>query len=170
VQEYNYHLQPCNTITFIDQGRKFITTSDDKKMLVWEMDIPVPIKYIAEPDMHCIPSITHHPKEDFLACQSMDNKIVIYSAGDKVKLIRKKLFKGHNNSGYACQVGFSANGKFLMSGDGLGVLTFWDWRSTKIFRKFQAHDGGPCMSAIWHPLHNSRVATCGWDSLIKIWE
>jgi pre-mRNA-processing factor 17 len=52
VQEYNYHLQPCNTITFFDDGRKFLSTSDDKKMLVWETDIPVPIKYIAEPDMH----------------------------------------------------------------------------------------------------------------------
>lgn len=51
-QEYNYHLQACNTINFFDEGRKFVTTSDDKKMLVWEYDIPVPIKYIAEPEMH----------------------------------------------------------------------------------------------------------------------
>ena len=29
-QEYNYHLQPCNTVTFFDEGRKFISTSDDK--------------------------------------------------------------------------------------------------------------------------------------------
>ena len=34
VQEYNYHLQPCNTITFLDEGRKFVSTSDDKKVLV----------------------------------------------------------------------------------------------------------------------------------------
>jgi hypothetical protein len=33
-QEYNYHLQPVNTILFFDQGRKFVTTSDDKKVLV----------------------------------------------------------------------------------------------------------------------------------------
>jgi hypothetical protein len=34
VQEYNYHLQPANSITFYDEGRRFITTSDDKKVLV----------------------------------------------------------------------------------------------------------------------------------------
>lgn len=51
-QEYNYHLQACNSITFFDEGRKFLSTSDDKKMLVWEYDIPVPIKYISEPEMH----------------------------------------------------------------------------------------------------------------------
>ena len=44
-QEYNHHLQPCNTVTFFDDGRKFVSTSDDKKILVWEFVIPVPIKY-----------------------------------------------------------------------------------------------------------------------------
>ena len=30
VQEYNEHLGPINTITFYDEGRRFLTTSDDK--------------------------------------------------------------------------------------------------------------------------------------------
>ncbi len=50
-QQYNYHLQPCSTITFFDNGKKFVSTSDDKKILAWEFDIPVPIKYIQEPEM-----------------------------------------------------------------------------------------------------------------------
>jgi pre-mRNA-processing factor 17 len=98
-QEYNYHLQPCNTITFFDNGRKFVSTSDDKKVLVWEYDIPVPIKYIAEPDMHSIPSVSLHPSGVFMAGQSMDNTIVVYSCDEKVRQMKKKTFKGHNNSG-----------------------------------------------------------------------
>jgi pre-mRNA-processing factor 17 len=169
-QVYNYHLAAANTVTFFDDDKKFISTSDDKKVLVWEYDIPVPIKYIQDQDIHSMPSVTAHPTEPFVAGQSMDNKIVVYSAGEKVKWIRKKNFKGHNNSGYACQIGFSLNGQFIMSGDGLGQLFFWDWKTGKIYRKFQAHDGGPCMNTIWHPLHANRVATCGWDGFIKIWE
>lgn len=169
-QEYNYHLQPCNTITFFDEGRKFISTSDDKKLLVWEYDIPVPIKYIAEPDMHSIPSITTHPSGQYFAGQSMDNTIVVYSCGEKVRQLKKKVFKGHNNSGYACQIGFSPNGQFVMSGDGLGKLHVWDWKSGKSYRTFQAHENGPCMGAVWSPLHPSFVATCGWDGLIKLWD
>ncbi len=78
---------PCNTITFFDNGRKFVSTSDDKKILVWEYDIPVPIKYIAEQNMHSIPFVTVHPDGQYFAGQSMDNTIVIYSCGEKVIFI-----------------------------------------------------------------------------------
>jgi pre-mRNA-processing factor 17 len=169
VQEYNYHLAPANTVTFIDEGRKFISTSDDKKILVWEYDIPVPLKYISEVDMHSVPSVTVHPHGQYLAGQSMDNTIVVYSAGEKVKK-SKKVFSGHNTAGYACQIGFSPDGQFIMSGDGHGNLWVWDWKTTRIYKKFQAHDGGPCMSALWHPIHSSWVLTAGWDGLIKLWE
>ena len=30
IQEYNEHLGPINTITYYDEGRRFLTTSDDK--------------------------------------------------------------------------------------------------------------------------------------------
>jgi pre-mRNA-processing factor 17 len=76
-----------------------------------------------------------------------------------VKQLKKKTFKGHNKSGYACQIGFSPNGNFMMSGDGFGKLNIWDWKGMKLFRKFQAHDNGPCMGAIWHPLNPSWIAT-----------
>jgi hypothetical protein len=34
-----------------------VTTSDDKSLRVWEWDIPVDIKYIADPSMHSMPSV-----------------------------------------------------------------------------------------------------------------
>lgn len=35
VQEYDHHLGPVNTITFCDEDRRFITTSDDKSLRAW---------------------------------------------------------------------------------------------------------------------------------------
>lgn len=64
-QEYDQHLGPVNTITFVDENRRFITTSDDKTMRAWDFDIPVVIKYIAEPDMHSMPAVTLHPSSKF---------------------------------------------------------------------------------------------------------
>ena len=67
--QYNHHLAAVNSVTFVDGGRKMVTTSDDKKMLIWEWDIGVPIKYIAEPDMHSMPAVTAHPQAGFMVCQ-----------------------------------------------------------------------------------------------------
>lgn len=65
-QEYDQHLGPVNTITFVDENRRFVTTSDDKTIRAWDFDIPVVIKYIAEPHMHSMPAVTLHPSSTSL--------------------------------------------------------------------------------------------------------
>ena len=36
IQEYDRHLGAVNSITFIDQNRRFVSTSDDKSLRLWE--------------------------------------------------------------------------------------------------------------------------------------
>lgn len=43
-------------------------------------------------------------------------QVVTYMTKDKFKQNRKKTFKGHNTAGYACQVNWSPDGKYVMSG------------------------------------------------------
>ncbi|KAF5746610.1 pre-mRNA-processing factor 17-like isoform X1 [Tripterygium wilfordii] len=167
-QEYDQHLGAVNTITFVDNNRRFVTSSDDKSLRVWEYGIPVVIKYISEPHMHSMPAISLHPNTNWLAAQSLDNQILIYSTRERFQLNKKKRFAGHIVAGYACQVNFSPDGRFVMSGDGEGKCWFWDWKSCKVFRTVKCHEG-VCIGCEWHPLEQSRVATCGWDGLIKYW-
>lgn len=47
-----------NTITFIDHNRKFVSTSEDRKIFVWEYGIPVVVKHLAEPDMQSVSKTT----------------------------------------------------------------------------------------------------------------
>lgn len=101
VQKYEEHLGAVNTIQFIDDNKRFISTADDKKVFVWEYGIPVVVKHISEPDMHAIPASTVHPNKKYFVGQSMDNRIVVYDCKGSVKLNRKKKFSGHNNAGYA---------------------------------------------------------------------
>jgi pre-mRNA-processing factor 17 len=170
-QEYNHHLAPVNAILFVeDHGTKMISSSDDKTVLVWEWDIGVPIKYISDPTMHSMPCMTLHPSAQFFVGQSLDNHIVVFQAQNRFAMQRKKRFSGHQVSGYACEIAFSPDGQFLVSGDGNGKLCFWDWKRSNMLQKYKAHDKGPAICCAWHPLEPSLVFTCGWDGVIKMWQ
>uniref|UniRef100_A0A3B1J2Z2 Cell division cycle 40 homolog (S. cerevisiae) n=1 Tax=Astyanax mexicanus TaxID=7994 RepID=A0A3B1J2Z2_ASTMX len=145
VQEYDRHLGAVNTITFVDENRRFVSTSDDKSLL------------------------NHAPEGKWLACQSMDNQILIFGAQNRFRLNKKKIFKGHMVAGYACQVDFSPDMSYVVSGDADGKLNIWDWKTTKLYHRIKAHDK-VCISALWHPHETSKVITCGWDGQIKLWD
>ena len=169
VQEYNEHLGAVNSVTFCQDGNKLVTTSEDRKIFVWTYGIPVVEKYIAEPHFHSVPAVTVHPTQPYLVGQSMNNSIIVYQTTDAFVYQSKKRFFGHSNTGYAIRPGFSPDGKFLTSGSSDGSVFFWDWKSAKMYRSFKAHDG-VCMGSVWQPQTSSRMATCGWDGLIKLWE
>ncbi|KAJ3537051.1 hypothetical protein NMY22_g5764 [Coprinellus aureogranulatus] len=166
-QEYDQHLGPVNTITFVDENRRFVTTSDDKTIRAWDFDIPVVIKYIAEPHMHSMPAVTLHPSNKYFAAQSLDNQILVYST-DNFRQNRKKRFAGHSVAGYACQVGFSPDGKWISSGDGEGNVVFWDWKTGRIKSRLKAHSK-VVIAHEWLPHETSKVITASWDGLIKLW-
>eukprot|EP00471_Norrisiella_sphaerica_P011108 CAMPEP_0184500368 /NCGR_PEP_ID=MMETSP0113_2-20130426/44535_1 /TAXON_ID=91329 /ORGANISM="Norrisiella sphaerica, Strain BC52" /LENGTH=540 /DNA_ID=CAMNT_0026888705 /DNA_START=86 /DNA_END=1708 /DNA_ORIENTATION=- len=168
-QKYDEHLGNVNTVTFVDEGRRFISTSDDKKVFVWEYGIPVVMKHISEPDMNSMPAVAVHPNGKWWIGQSLDNTIRVYTCGTRFKENVRKIFKGHSNAGYACQLGFSTDGRFVISGDGRGRCFFWDWKTSKVYKRLQCHDK-VCIGAAWHPILPSRVATCSWDGTIKYWD
>ena len=76
--------------------------------------------------------------EKYFAAQSLDNQILIYNT-DNFRQNRKKRFAGHSVAGYACQVGFSPDGKWISSGDSQGNVVFWDWKTGRIKSRLQAH-------------------------------
>ena len=168
-QEYTSHLGAVNTITFVDNNRRFVTTSDDKTMRGWDYDIPVVIKYIADPTMHSMPAVTLSPNAKWLAAQSMDNQILTFAA-DGFKQNRKKVFKGHSVAGFACQVAFSPDGKFLSSGDADGNLCFWDWKSTRLLKRIRHAHSEAVISHAWLPHESSKLVTASWDGDIKLWD
>jgi len=168
-QEYDHHLGPVNTITFVDEDRRFVTTSDDKSVRAWEYNIPVPIKFIAEPYMFSLVRAAAHPSGKYVAFQSGDNQIVVYAATERFRQNRKKSYRGHNNAGYAIDVAVSPDGQFVMSGDSGGYVCVWDWKTCKMYEKWVASEG-PVVCSQWHPQESSKVATAGLDGSIKYWD
>jgi pre-mRNA-processing factor 17 len=169
VQEYDHHLDAVNTITFCDENRRFVTTSDDKSLRAWEYGIPVPIKFIAEPDMYSMNRSAAHPKKPFIAFQSGDNQIVVYASSERFRQNRKKGFRGHNTTGYAIDVDISTDGEFIMSGDTGGYVCWWSWKSCKLLHKIQASDRA-VLSCQFHPQEVSQAVTGDAEGVIKLWK
>ena len=178
IQEYDHHLGPINTLTFCDSSRRFISTSDDKSIRAWEYNIPVPIKFIAEPHMYPLVRSSPHPSGKYVAFQSADNQILVYSSADKFRQHRKKAFRGHNVAGYAVDVAVSPDGNVVASGDSAGYVCFWDWKTCKMWHKIAVNGdgkaakgaGGAVVSVGWHPRESSKVVTGGVDGTLKYWD
>jgi pre-mRNA-processing factor 17 len=168
VQTYE-HMGAVNSITFVDENRRFVSSSDDKVIRVWDVGIPICLKYISDPTMHSCPVTVLHPNTKWIGCQSMDNNVRVYGVLDRFKLNAKKHFDGHLVAGYACGLAFSPDGRFMASGDSMGRAFFWDWKTSRMIRAMQGHKG-VCIDVSWHPTVPSRVATCGWDGDIKLWD
>lgn len=169
IVEYADHLGAVNTVTFCEAGKKVVTTADDKKMFVWEYGIPVVVKYIADPEMHSMPACCMHPSHKFLTFQALNSELVTYEAFGKYRFLPRRRFKGHLSAGYAIQPAFSPDGRYVLSGDSTGRVFFWDFKNGRNVRVLKAHSK-VCMGAQWHPTSPSRVFTCGWEGLIKLWD
>ena len=126
---------------------------------------PILFRALTHPPPPPLPSLSL-----FSLSPSLSLSLLLAASKTKFKQLKKKNFKGHITAGFACQIAFSPNGKFLCSGDGDGTLWFWDWRTTKVYRRLNAHKRGPCIGVKWHPIEASTVVTCGWDNVIKLWQ
>lgn len=166
---YEEHLGSINSICFCDDNRRFISTSDDKKIYLWDFGIPLVNKHISDPNLHSVPYTVLHPNTRHFVGQCLDNKLVVFEAKGGFRLNRRKKFVGHMNGGYGCAVVFSPDGQFVSCGDVNGRIWFWDWKTTKNYRMLQAHEN-VVIGMDWHPIWPSTLATCSWDGMIKLWD
>lgn len=170
VQVYDYHLNCVNALTVIDDGRKFVSSADDRKLFIWELGTPIVLKYISDPKQSSVPTLATHPGGAFFCGQSMDNVILTFEARGKFKEVRNRRFRGHLNSGFACEMSFSPDGEYICSGDQNGSLFIWNFSQGGRIEKTYSVHAQAAVTAAWHPTNATRIATGGWDSFVKVVE
>ena len=91
-----------------------------------------------------------------------------YSGYIPTRPIHKKKSRGHSSVGYACDVGFSPDNQYVVSGEGDGRCFVWTWKTTRGSHVLKAYDN-ICIGTQWHPLDVRQIVTCGWDGAIELW-
>ena len=160
-----------NSVLYVDFGRRIVSCADDKTLRVFESVGPTQIKCVTDPDMHSLVCLRPHPSQPTFLAQSMDNQILVYGCkGGKLKLETSKYtYKGHVVAGYGIEASFSADGRFVSSGDAEGKMWVWDLKTLGIVKKFQAHSKA-LITHTWYPGHASTLVTGGWDGAIRVWQ
>jgi pre-mRNA-processing factor 17 len=174
IQEYDNHVGSINSITFLNDTSTFVSTGDDRSLKLWEYGIPVVVRQVVEADFNVqlpiLKNVAKHPNGKYLAYQSADlsHEMAIINTKDFIRSSKRSI-KGHLLAGYKCQQSFSPDGQFLASGDANGCLFVWDWKSSKIVRKIQAHEQ-VVTACEWHPQETSKIITCSWDGTLKLFD
>ena len=72
-------------------------------------------------------------------------------------------------SGYHIGCDFSPDGSIICSGSADGHIYFYDYHTSRMMEKLEAHSM-PCMDIAYHPTLPHCVASCGWDGGVKVWK
>ncbi|CDO95055.1 unnamed protein product [Kluyveromyces dobzhanskii CBS 2104] len=171
VQKYDHHQGSILALKFFPNGKKLISSSEDKTVRIWENQINIPIKQISGTAQHSMPWIDINPQGQSFCTQSMDNTIYTYSMIPKYKKHPKKSFKGHNTTGYGIHFAFSPDGQYIGSGDSKGQAFIWDWKTTKLLKRFKPFGNSlPVTCVEWNPQETSKFCCAGNDGRIAIFD
>ncbi|XP_010287291.1 PREDICTED: WD repeat-containing protein 25 [Phaethon lepturus] len=173
---YKAAVQQTLDILFLPEGREFLTSTDavsrdsaDRTIIAWDFQSAAKISNQIFHERYTCPSLTLHPKESVFVAQTNGNYMALFSAQRPYRINKKKRYEGHKVEGFAVGCEFSPDGTLLVTGSSDGKVFFYNYHTARIIRTLSAHKEA-CVSAIFHPVLPSLLATCDWAGEIKIWQ
>ncbi|KAM9381207.1 WD repeat-containing protein 25 isoform 2-T2 [Phaethornis superciliosus] len=173
---YKAAVQQTLDILFLPEGREFLTSTDavsrdsaDRTIIAWDFQSAAKISNQIFHERYTCPSLTLHPKEPMFVAQTNGNYMALFSAQRPYRINKKKRYEGHKVEGFAVGCEFSPDGTLLVTGSSDGKVFFYNYHTARIIRTLSAHKEA-CVSAIFHPVLPSLLATCNWAGEIKIWQ
>lgn len=161
VQTYDHHLSSILDVKYFPDGSKFISSSEDKTVRIWDSKINIPIKQISDTTQHSMPFINIHPDYKHFCTQSMDNSIYTYDMKPKYRKHPNKIFKGQKSVGYAIGFTFAPDGHYICSGDVRSKVLLWDWTTSKLLKEISLPGKLPITTIEWHPQETSKILCSG---------
>ncbi|KAG0666551.1 hypothetical protein C6P45_000205 [Maudiozyma exigua] len=168
IQTYDHHIGSILDVKYFQDGSKFISSSEDKTVMLWENGINIPIKHISDTAQYSMPFINTYPSQKYFCTQSMDNSIYTYDMRPKYKKLPNKTFKGQKSVGYGVGFTFSPDGHYICSGDIRSKVIFWDWTTSKLLKEVVIPGKQPITQVQWNPQETSKLICSGSSGKIYL--
>jgi pre-mRNA-processing factor 17 len=178
-QVYDFHQSSVSSVLFCEHGNKFVSTGEDRKLLVWDWSVPSPSKIISELWIPGMPTTAAHPDTMSFVAVGLDNRLFQFRVHGQTGVVKKSGECSPNNfrvAGFACEPAYSACGKNLACGDGNGNIHFLRVKSAfqATNEKNQQIEGAhsssmPVSCVVFHPCYEGVLLSVSWDGSMKMW-
>ncbi|GMH05681.1 hypothetical protein Nepgr_007521 [Nepenthes gracilis] len=176
VHEYIRHLGPILDVEFMNDAKRFVSSSDvsssnisENSLIVWDVSREVPLSNQVYAEAYTCPCVRRHPSEPIFVAQSNGNYIAIFSTEHPFRLNKYQRFESHEVLGFPIRCEFSLDGEKLASGSSDGSMYFYDVRSSSLIMKINAHNQA-CIDVAFHPIMPNVIASCSWGGEISVFE
>lgn len=173
---YKAAVQQTLDILFLPEGKEFLTSTDavsrdsaDRTIIAWDFLSAAKISNQIFHERYTCPSLALHPRESMFVAQTNGNYVALFSSQRPYRINKKKRYEGHKVEGFAVGCEFSPDGTLLVTGSSDGKVFFYNYHTSRIVRTLSAHREA-CVSAVFHPVLPSLLATSDWAGEIKIWQ
>ncbi|XP_021256707.1 WD repeat-containing protein 25 isoform X2 [Numida meleagris] len=173
---YKAAVQQTLDILFLPEGKEFLTSTDavsrdsaDRTIIAWDFQSAAKISNQIFHERYTCPSLALHPRESVFVAQTNGNYVALFSSQRPYRINKKKRYEGHKVEGFAVGCEFSPDGTLLVTGSSDGKVFFYNYHTSRIVRTLSAHREA-CVSAVFHPVLPSLLATSDWAGEIKIWQ
>ena len=147
-----------NSVSYSPDGRHLAIGSDDKKVLIWDMESGE--SHLFEGHKGKVTSVAYSPDGKFLASGDSDGKIWIWD------LVCNKSYILGEHGCSVNSVAYSPDGKFLASGDSEGKVWIWNLVCEEI-RVLKDHEG-EIRSVVFSP-DGIHLAAGGANNVVLLW-
>ncbi|XP_044292120.1 WD repeat-containing protein 25 [Varanus komodoensis] len=176
IKVYKAAIQQTLDIMFLPEGQEFLSSTDavsqdsaDRTIIAWDFHTAAKISNQIFHERYTCPILAPHPKESVFVAQTNGNYMALFSSLRPYRINKRKRYEGHKVEGFAVGCEFSPDGMLLVTGSSDGKVFFYNYRTARIIHTLSAHSQA-CVSATFHPVLPSVLATCDWDGVIKIWQ
>uniref|UniRef100_A0A8C3LVC7 WD repeat domain 25 n=1 Tax=Chrysolophus pictus TaxID=9089 RepID=A0A8C3LVC7_CHRPC len=173
---YKAAVQQTLDVLFLPEGKEFLTSTDavsrdsaDRTIIAWDFQSAAKISNQIFHERYTCPSLALHPREPTFVAQTNGNYMALFSSQRPYRINKKKRYEGHKVEGFAVGCEFSPDGTLLVTGSSDGKVFFYNYHTSRIVRTLSAHREA-CVSAVFHPVLPSLLATSDWAGEIKIWQ